>query len=131
MARPNKGLDHVNGLWGDPQPKQRLQSILSTLGGQQSVDDACSDLGIGPTHFAALRRRVLQAGLDALLPRPVGRPAHVPSRSEREVAALRQRIAELEYENTILHARLELTALPRMPETWRPKSAGRSVAQDR
>ncbi len=69
MARPNKGLDHVDGLQGEAQQKQRLRCILSALFGLMSVGEACLELGIGPTYFRLLRIRVLQACLDALAPR--------------------------------------------------------------
>ncbi|MFN8827788.1 MAG: helix-turn-helix domain-containing protein, partial [Planctomycetota bacterium] len=39
-----------------------------------SVADACKELGVGPTQFANLREQMLQGALDALEPRPVGRP---------------------------------------------------------
>jgi hypothetical protein len=95
----------------------------------RTVAEACLELGIGPTQFDNLRTRALTGAVQGLAPRPTGRPRLLPSRSEQEVAALQQRIAELERDNAILQARLELAVLPR--ETPRPKSAGRTTAVDR
>jgi transposase-like protein len=124
MARPNKGLYHVEGLQSDPQSKRRLRGILSTISGERSVDEVCRELGIGKTHFAELRRRVLQGGIDAIAPRPVGRPSQMTTPATQETEALQQRIAELERENAILHTRLELSALPSLRETPSSKSRG-------
>ena len=64
MARPNKGLGHVDGLKGDPENKWRLKVVLSTITEDLFVDEACEELAIGPTQFANLRRQVLQGFLD-------------------------------------------------------------------
>ena len=125
MARPNKGLDHIDGLQGDRTEKHRLRCILSTLLGLRSVAEVCIELAIGRTYFAMLRVRVLQACLDALAARPTGRPRRVPVEVQQEIAAMRQRIAELEQENRLLNARLELATLP-LPR--RSKSRPRSSA---
>ena len=127
MARPNKGLGHVDSQPGDPQSKRRLCGILSTTGGQQSVDEVCKELGIRPTYFAELRGRALRGALAALAPRPVGRPPRRPATSESEVMVLRQRIAELERENQILHARLDLAQVTTL-EVHGSKSAASRTA---
>lgn len=124
MARPNKGLGHVDRLSADPTSKRRVRGILSTVSGQRSVDEVCRELGIGPTYFDELRRRMLQGALAAIAPRPVGRPARRSAISEAEVAAMRERIAVLERENKILHAQVELASLTK-PLTHDSKSAGR------
>jgi len=126
MARPNKGLGHVDGLQGDPESKYRLKVVLATLTGEMLVDEAYDELGIGPTQFANLRKQVLQGALDALQPKPVGRPRRVTQRTEDEVEAMEQRIAELERDEAILRSRLELAILPLLRETRRPKSRGRT-----
>jgi hypothetical protein len=128
MVRPNKGLDHVDGLEGDRQSKRRLRGILSTNSGLQPVDDVCGELGICPTYFADLRTRVLRASLDELAPRPVGRPPRRTTLSVQEVEAMRQRIADLEHEVALLHTRLELAAVAAMRETRQSKSPGRTMA---
>jgi transposase-like protein len=121
MARPNKGLDHVDSLKGDEEDKWRLKLILATLTGQMFVEEAYDELAIGPTQFANLRKQVLQGALDALQARPVGRPSRWVPPSEEEVEALRQRIVELEHDAKVLRARLELAILPILKEAPRPK----------
>jgi transposase-like protein len=121
MARPNKGLRHVDALTGDPETKWRLQLILATLSGEMFVEEACEELEIGPTQFATLRRRVLQGALDALEPRPIGRPSKEVTVSVVEVAALRERNAELEQQLTEMRARVELAILPFLGKRRRGK----------
>src|SRR5262245_44623798 len=112
MPRPNKGLDHVDALDGDPENKWRLKVILATLTGEMLVEEAYDELEIGPTQLASLRRRALQSALDGLVPRAGGRPRKEVTVSAEEVAALRARNAELEKQLTELRARVELAILP-------------------
>ena len=125
MVRPSKGLGHVDAMEGDLQAKQRLCVILSTLPKIHElmrVDEACRVLHIGPTYFAEMRERALQASLNELGPRPIGRPRRMATISVEEVEALQRRVQELEHEVVILNARLELAALPAPRETQRSKS---------
>ena len=126
MARPNKGLGHVDGLQGDSEDKWRLKVVLSTLTGEMLVDEAYDELGIGPTQFANLRKQVLQGALDALQPKPAGRPKRVTARTEEEVEAMEQRIAELEHDAVVLRSRLELAVLPLLQHKRRSKSGGQA-----
>jgi hypothetical protein len=112
MARPNKGLDHVDSLEGDPESKWRLKVILATLTGEMLVEEAYEELEVGPTQFANLRRQTLQAAVDGLVKKPGGRPRKETSMSAAEVAALQLRNAELEREIAELRARVELALLP-------------------
>lgn len=124
MARPNKGLGHVDALAGDPDHKWTLRLILSTILGELSVDEACNELSIGPTYLGMLRTRVLQGALAALAPRPVGRPPSADEPSEREIEAV-QRAAELEQEIKVLRAQLELAELKQQRGARRSKSPAR------
>ena len=64
----------------------------------------------------------------ALGPRPVGRPAHVTKVATEEFESMRQRLAELERENVILRAQLELAVLPATTgETPGSKSRGKTA----
>lgn len=121
MGRPSKGLAHVDTLRGDPDSKFRLKAILATLSGELFVDEACEELDLGASQFANLRRQVLQGALDALEPRPAGRPHKEASVSEQEVETMRARIAELERDAELLRARLELAVLPLLRRPRRKK----------
>ena len=121
MPRPNKGLAHVDTLDGDLETKWRLKVVLATLSGEMLVDEAVDELDVGPTQFANLRRQALQGALDALEPKPAGRPRRSAEQSE-DVQALQQRIHELEHDAQLLRSRLELAVLPLLQETRRSKS---------
>jgi hypothetical protein len=130
MARPNKGLAHVDGQVGDPQSKQRLRAILSTIYGVQRVDEACEQLGLRRTQFQDQRARAIAGALAALAARPGGRPRRQQPLTLEDVGALQQRIAELEQENALLRAQVELAMT--MPELIHdelppPKSRGPSA----
>ena len=112
MPRPNKGLGHVDVLEGDQDTKWRLKVILATLTGEMLVEEAYDELAIGPTQFGNLRRQALQGALEALLPRPGGRPRKEAAVSAEELATLRLRNAELERELVELRARVEMAILP-------------------
>lgn len=112
MPRPTKGVDHVDALEGDPIILWRLKVILATLTGQMLVDEACDELDVGPTQFANLRRQALQGALDALEPRPGGRPRKAAADPTVELTALRARNAELERQLAEMRTRVELAILP-------------------
>jgi hypothetical protein len=130
MARPNKGLGHIDNLRGEEDDKWRLRVILSTLTGELFMDEAYDELGVGPTQFANLRKQVLQGALDALQARPVGRPRRATSVSEDEVQAMRRRIAELERDAKIQRSRLELAILPLLGGRPRSKRGGGTKPAD-
>ena|SRR5215471_19313349 len=132
MARPNKGSAHVTKLPGDPQTKRLAQVIMSTIASERSVVEACRVLQIGPSYFDELRTRAVMGFQEALAPRPVGRPRRAAAEaSESELVALHQRVAELEYENAILRAQLDLAEVTRVAQAPRPKSHGRATAPRR
>lgn len=122
MVRPNKGPEHVDAVPGDPEAKRRVRMILATMCEEISVLDACDELGIGPTQWANLRTRMLEGCVAALGPRSPGRPRHVTEIATEEIEGMRQRIAALERENTLLRAKSELSALPAIRGTLRSKS---------
>jgi transposase-like protein len=101
-----------------------MQMIVSTIARERSVAEACRELQIKPSYFDELRTRVLRAGVEELAPRPVGRPPRRAAVSESEVDALRQRVTELERENAILRAQVELAGITHVAEAPRPKSHG-------
>lgn len=108
MARPNKGVAHVDDLKGSQRSKQRVKLVLATLSDQISVADACRQLGIGPTQFANLREQILQGAVDAAEPKPIGRPRLAPPSAPADLDELQQEVFDLEHENTMLQAKLEV-----------------------
>jgi len=108
MGRPNKGLEHVSGLAGEPQAKERMRAILATLLGELSVQQACEQLGIQRAYFQQLRQQALQGAIDALTPQKPGRKLKTVEVSAAEISDLRQAKADLEDELLAMQARVAL-----------------------
>ena len=64
----------VQRVHGTADAKARLNAILATLAGKQTVSQVCLLLGIGERQYFKLRDRFLQAALTWLEPRGSGRP---------------------------------------------------------
>jgi len=110
-GRKPSGPAAVQRLPASPLAHERLRVVLETLAGTCRVAEACARLGISEQRFDQLRIRVLQAGLDSLEPRRVGRrPRPTPA---ADVTALQARVAELEIELRAARVREEIAlALP-------------------
>jgi hypothetical protein len=85
MSRPNLGVEHVDKLAGERETKTRLKVILRTLTGELAVNDAAEQIGVRPSRFHELRDEALMGALDALAPKPPGRPPSACSVSQREL----------------------------------------------
>lgn len=112
------GPELAERLEGSARARQRMRVILETLSGAMRVAEACAELGICSQRFEALRAEAIGAGVAALEPRPMGRPA----RAERqpEVVRLEERVAELEAELKVARVRAELAG--RLPSRHRKVS---------
>ncbi len=84
-----------------------MKVILEALGGQRSVASACKELGVGPTQYANLRDQMLQGALDAMTPKPVGRPRLAARRTQAEVDELEDQLIDLAGDNALLQAKLD------------------------
>ena len=110
-GRKPTGPTAVERLAGSREAKERLRVVLETLAGRCRVGEACARLGISEPRFEQLRAQVLQAGLDRLEPRDVGRPPRPAV--DAQVRALEARVAELEIELRAAQVREEIAlALP-------------------
>ena len=107
-GRPPRGAGHVDGLDGPEGSKERLRAFLRAMLGEQTVQEACRELGIGESRFHALRREALQGALDALGPRPAGRPAREESPEASRIQDLEAQVADLQEEILCQRVRLEL-----------------------
>jgi len=77
MARRGRkptGTNLLEHLEGSERAKTRLKGILETLSAERTIPDVCDEMGIGESMFHRVRSEVLQAALDRLEPRPLGRP---------------------------------------------------------
>ena len=106
-GRPITGVDLIERLASPRALRRRARVVLATLGGGLTIAQACAELGIGRTHFQALRWRVLGGTLEALQPRPRGRPRHIDPES-RVVQQLQARIREQEVALKTLALRSEI-----------------------
>jgi hypothetical protein len=108
-GRKPQGAALVDRLYGSDHAKARLKLFLQTLNGELTVDQACEKLDIWSSRFFDQRNAWLHEALALLEPRPVGRPRHEPpTASPEEVAALRQRVQELEARAAAVEAQAEL-----------------------
>ena len=82
-------------LPSDPELRKRFTEIVAVLAQTQSVSGAARNLDLSRNHFQTLLHRTITSMIDAITPKPAGRPA----KPERE--------AELEAENERLRADLE------------------------
>jgi hypothetical protein len=99
-GRRPAGPEYVNKLEGSEPTQHRLRVILQTVAGHLSVQEACEILDIREVRFHQLRQRALQAALDAIEPRPSGRP------SLQQATAEAQRLRELEQKTRDLELQL-------------------------
>ncbi len=77
------------------QLHERARIFLSASVGEIPVVKACEQLGISRPRFYELEERALQAFLEALEPKPAGRPPKEPDPTE----PLQRQIEKLEKEN--------------------------------
>jgi len=82
-------------LPSDPELRKRFTEIVAVLAQTQSVSGAARNLELSRNHFQTLLHRTIASMIDAITPKPAGRPA----KPERE--------ATLEAENERLRADLE------------------------
>jgi hypothetical protein len=137
-GRKPVGPQIAERLEGSPAAKQRLEVILETIAGQLTVPEACQQLGIGKSRFHALRNRTLQVTLEALEPRPLGRPAKptVPEPTEvntlqAEVRRLRGELELAQVQLTLAHIHPALIGIQPTADDPAGKKNARSACQQR
>lgn len=88
--------------------RERTKVMLLQLGGQWSVQEGCTSLGVSRTRFQDLRRRMIDFAVLGLEERAAGRPACAEDPESGQVASLRQRVVELEHELVLVQTQLDL-----------------------
>jgi hypothetical protein len=86
----------VARLEGPRATRERLRVLLDTLSGRIALEAAGARLGLGRTRVLALRREALQGALEALAPRPLGRPRAPGGPGSPDLRRLQARVRELE-----------------------------------
>ena len=112
MARPSRGLDHVERVAASDETRRRLRILLETISGQTSVEEAARRLKLSPSRVHALREQMLQGAAEALEPAPRGRPRAGPA-EDPEKAALQRAVDQLEDALLLADTRMELEAFLR------------------
>jgi len=115
-GRKPLGPELVQHLEGSEHAKERLQAMLETLVGRSTIAEACERLGIGEAMFHRLRIEALQAGLNRLEPRPIGRPPRETSVEASRVAELEERLTQLDQERQTAEVRLEIAQVLAAPQ---------------
>ncbi|MHC4934457.1 MAG: hypothetical protein ACYTGV_19965 [Planctomycetota bacterium] len=104
----------VDAVPASPGARERTKVILETLAQSCSVQAGCRRLGIARTRFQDLRRCLIQAAVEAVQERAVGRPRK-PVRSLGRSRTLRERIVRLERELAKTRAELDIARSPAGP----------------
>ena len=115
-GRKPLGPELVQHLEGSAHAKERFQAMLETLVGRSTIAEACERLGIGEAMFHRLRIEALQAGLNRLEPRPIGRPPQETSSEAARVAELEDQLRQLDQERQTAEVRLEIAQVLAPPQ---------------
>lgn len=107
-GRPPKGPDLVEALDGPELAKERARVVLETIAGRLTIEEACEQLGVGPSRFHAIRREALEGMLEALAPKPRGRPSNEVDPKDARIAALEEALRESRLELRAEQVRTEL-----------------------
>jgi uncharacterized protein YceH (UPF0502 family) len=100
---------------GSDLARRRVRVVLETIAGTKRVSAACAELGISEQRFETIRAQIIQASVAASELKPAGRPRKAPAEADERIAALAERIAELEAQLQAATIRAEMaTSLPRL-----------------
>lgn len=123
-------------LPSDPELRRRFNEIVAVLTQTQTMAGAARSLSLSRNHFQTIFHRVLTAMIEAMTPKPAGRPAK-PAR-EADLEAENQKLRE---ENESLRTRTEAvermmtlvgsiaSGRTRLPRS-QPKSRGKKTSSD-
>lgn len=110
-GRKPTGPQIVERLEGSPSAKQRLEVILETIAGQLTIPEACARLRISESRFYDLRNRTLQAMLNTLEPRRLGRPPKPTSSQQGEIDALKAELDRAHKELAVADVQVSLARI--------------------
>jgi len=130
LGRKPTGTKLLDKFPASPRAQARMRAILETLSGQKTIAEACAELGIGEAMFHRIRDHALAAGLDALEPKPIGRPRTASTAESPIVAALEQENQDLKIALRAAEVRGEIAQS--MPHLLSRKGRGekkRSIAR--
>jgi len=112
----------------DPALRRRYDAIMAVIAETQTVTAAAESLDMSRNHFQTILHRVLEAMIDAMTPKPAGRPAK-PEREaalEAELAQVKAELVALQSHTAMMKRMMgALTSIVSGPEPS-PRSRGRS-----
>jgi transposase InsO family protein len=112
----------------DPDLRRRYDAIMSVLAQTQTVSAAAESIGMSRNHFQTILHRVITAIIDALTPKPAGRPAK-PAREtalEAENERLNAELTSLKARSTMIERLMGVVSEISSGRTRLPKSRVRS-----
>jgi hypothetical protein len=108
-GRPALGADLVGSIEdASPVARSRLEAILRNLSGEWTIEEAAASVGMKRSWFCDLRKRYLRESAELLEPRRPGPTPREATDAERVVAALKERIVDLELDVEAAEIREEL-----------------------
>jgi len=129
-GRPNHPAALLKNIAGSPEAKDRVLTILGSLCGTVDIQSAMARLGIGMTIFKRWRSIFLRCTVQALEPRPAGRPLRQVPPEWKRIRDLEREVHELKRDLKLTRLREELALIIRGPATKKTlpkaKAAGTS-----
>jgi hypothetical protein len=110
-GRKPAGPQIVERLEGSQSAKQRLEVILETVSGRLTIPEACRRLGICESRFHVLREETLQATLENLEPRRLGRPPKLSTPEQSQIDSLQQELDRARAELELTKVQLSLARI--------------------
>jgi len=104
---------------GSDEAKRRLRVILEAIGGKRSVASACEELDLSEARYYELERQALQAAVESLEPKPLGRPPEGGGEKDEKLAALEEEVKELRINLRAAQVREEIAIV--MPHLLKPR----------
>src|SRR5690349_9905169 len=112
----------------DPTLRRRYDAIMAVIGQTVTVTAAAESMDMSRNHFQTILHRVIEAMIDAMTPKPAGRPAK-PEREaalEAELARVKAELATLQSHTAMMKRMMgALTSIVSGPEPS-PRSRSRS-----
>lgn len=94
-GRKTTGLDLIKKCPASNLAKARFEAYFSSLNGTKTIGQAAQELGITGAAFCKGRSQWLHQALEALEPKPLGRPAKEADPQEQVIAGLEGKIRDL------------------------------------
>ena len=108
LGRKPTGPKLLDKFTASPHAQARMRAILETVSGQKTIPEASAELEIGEAMFHRIRAEALAAALEALEPKPMGRPRTATTAPSPVVAALQQENQDLKVELRTAAVRAEI-----------------------